>query len=247
MTDYDALSAEFYDASARGTGWSAALRLPTAVTIRFRPSVGPLIDLGAGSGLSTLALADACTTAEIIAVEPSQAMRAVLMARVLDRWELRDRITVLPGDITHPELPEVWGGLTARGLMGHIDDDQRRLLWRLLAARLAPCAVALVDEVPQERPVSGRRHRIYDSSQIQGRREYETVIDLDTTGPARNVVTHTVRDRATGRVLASLQHDHRLYPISRGGLAEELAWRGLVATPVEGGCLMVQRAEDAAR
>ena len=47
------------------------------------PSAGPMLDLGAGTGLSTVALADAVPDATILAVEPSPALRAAVLPALL--------------------------------------------------------------------------------------------------------------------------------------------------------------------
>lgn len=71
MNDEYAVTAEFYELTAAGH-WEA-LRPALATALKSAVvEAGPVLDLGAGTGLSTVA----------IAVEPSAAMRAALGVRL---------------------------------------------------------------------------------------------------------------------------------------------------------------------
>lgn len=240
-TDYDALSAEFYDASARGSGWAGELALSARVLAGFDPDAGPLLDIGAGTGLSTIALAEALPRAQIVALEPSRAMRAVLLSRVLGRPETKDRVTVLPGTLDSEFLPPRWGGMTGRGLLGHIPAEHRVRLWQLLAERLADGTHAVLDQVADHMPEPGRRE-IYRSATTQGELDYEVVIELDVAEDAatENLITSTTIHRPSGRLVASHEYRHRLSPVDVPTLDSELAKVGLVAHP-EGTLCLVSR------
>lgn len=69
------------------------------------PSAGPMADLDAGRGLSTVAIADALPTADILAVEPLPSMRAVLLSRLRGRPDLRTRVSVVAATVERAELP----------------------------------------------------------------------------------------------------------------------------------------------
>ena len=56
----------------------------------------PIIDIGAGTGLQTIQLAEAFDDHEVLAIEPDAAMRVALMTRIADRPDLHDRVTVYP-------------------------------------------------------------------------------------------------------------------------------------------------------
>jgi hypothetical protein len=151
MFDPYAITAEFYDVLAvpRWATWAPALAHALAGA---DPSAGPLLDLGAGTGLSTVALADAVPDATILAVEPSPALRAVLLSRVAARPDLQRRITVLPTDLLGAELPARLGGAVAISMLGHLDPGSRASLWLQLAERLAPGAPAVIELQPPARP-----------------------------------------------------------------------------------------------
>jgi SAM-dependent methyltransferase len=151
MDDQYAITAEFYDILA-GPLWEHLGPAVVAALEGARSSAGPLLDLGAGTGLSTVALADAVPDAAILAVEPSPSLRAVLHSRLAARADLRDRVTVLPTDLAGAELPNRLGGAVAISMLGHLDRTARAGLWALLAARLAPGSPAVVELQPPARP-----------------------------------------------------------------------------------------------
>lgn len=138
-------SAEFFDLIAdphttTGSGPSVVRALAHLDT-----SAGPVLDLGAGTGLITEAVARAFPDAEIIAAEPAVAMRAALTSRVFSDPDLRHRVTVTDGAAPHLELPERLGAIVLCGVLGHLDDRERATLWRRLDERLAPGAPVVVE------------------------------------------------------------------------------------------------------
>jgi hypothetical protein len=151
MGDQYAVTAEFYDLLA-GPHWGAIGPVLANALAGAVPVAGPVLDLGAGTGLSTVAVADALPDATILAVEPSPSLRAVLHARLAARADLRDRVTVLPNDLAGAELPRRLGGAVAISMLGHLDRSARLALWRLLADRLAPDAPAVIELQPPARP-----------------------------------------------------------------------------------------------
>jgi hypothetical protein len=151
MDDQYAITAEFFDILAVSL-WDRMGPALAAALEGAQPSAGPLLDLGAGTGLSTVAIADALPDATILAVEPSPALRAVLHSRLVARADLRERVTVLPTGFAEAELPGRLGGAVAISMLGHLDRAARAGLWALLAARLAPGAPAVVELQPPARP-----------------------------------------------------------------------------------------------
>ncbi|XKK38859.1 class I SAM-dependent methyltransferase [Nocardiopsis sp. ARC36] len=108
------------------------------------PRTGPLVDVGAGSGLVTRQVAAAYPDCRVIAAEPAAGMRALLTGRVGDDPGLAQRVTVLPHAaerLLEPGvLPDRLCGVVICGVLGHLDPDLRRDLLRGLAERLAPGA-----------------------------------------------------------------------------------------------------------
>jgi SAM-dependent methyltransferase len=96
-----------------------------------------ILEIGAGTGLITTSLAS-WTPAEIFALEPSAAMRAVLLSRLNAHPELLSRVTVLPCDALSVNLDEPAEAAVMINVMYALDPDYRRRLWPALAACLAP-------------------------------------------------------------------------------------------------------------
>lgn len=140
---YDLLNSPFRADQLRALGH---------VQPRFRPQDGPVLDVGAGSGLNTAAVLEALPAARVLAIEPSRAMRALLLARLADRPEWAERVTVRPEDFAAAPLPNQLGGAIALGVLGHFDVGGRTALFEALAARLRTGGVTLVDLQAPERP-----------------------------------------------------------------------------------------------
>ena len=159
---YDEL-AEFHDLFM-DEPWRR-LRPALARAFGALPRDSLVLDLGAGSGMGTRVLAQVCP-AEIIALEPSRAMRTVLIARVADVPGMRERVTVIAGG-----APDAIEGLEARldgfvaaHVLGHLSAAERAATFAALAARMTEDAVGLVtvqDEAattePGEPPAERRR------------------------------------------------------------------------------------------
>lgn len=163
MTDDYAVAAEFYDLWAydqwkqTGPALSNLLRDVDATT-------GPVLDLGAGTGLATLAIADAVPDASIVAVEPSRAMRAALFSHVMSQPDLRSRVTIAPVSFSELLWPDQISGFVAMAMLGHLAPDERISLWNRLGEHLAPGAPAIVQLQPPARPerVPLERHTVVD-------------------------------------------------------------------------------------
>lgn len=170
MTDQYLAAAEYIDVMSRGA-WQYLAPALTTVLTTANPVVGPIVDVGAGTGLGTIAIADAAPDTDIIAVEPSAALRAVLLTRVVDDAALASRVTVLDTDLQHAELPYRLGGLVAMNMIGHLAPDARRRLWTMLAQRLPPDAPAVLNLQPPETPTTVPDTRF--TTVTVGRRVYE--------------------------------------------------------------------------
>lgn len=116
-----------------------------------RPDVGPLLDIGAGSGANTVHILRHSPHAELCALEPSQAMRGLALSRLAAYPQWHDRVTLWPDDFFSAELPERIGGALALGVIGHFDPGERQALLAELAARLPQGAPLVVDlQAPSE-------------------------------------------------------------------------------------------------
>ncbi|MFU8849521.1 class I SAM-dependent methyltransferase [Micromonospora sp. SL1-18] len=220
MKDGYEVSGEFIDVLS-GPAWQV-LRDPVRAALRgVDPEHGPVLDVGAGTGLGTQILADACPAATVLAVEPSPVLRAVLLSRVAADADLRDRVTVLADDALGAPLPERLGAVLAANMIGHLPPQERREFWHRVAARLAPGAPLVVNlQPPAELAVVG--FTTFGAVRI-GRYTYEG------GGAAEPVGAHTVTWRMSYRVLDAgvvlREHtvDYLWHVLSEHDLRAELA------------------------
>lgn len=172
--DLYAVNAEWYDAVAAQM-WSALGPALEQVLAPLSTSRGTVVDVGAGTGLGTRILAGAAPTCEVVAIEPSPALRVGLMSRIMADPDLQERVTVLPTDSdgAAASLPSSLAGLLAVNMIGHLDAAARTRLWQLLGSRLDPDGIAVVGlqppgrpEVVPERDFAGQRvgRRVYAGS-----------------------------------------------------------------------------------
>ncbi|MEH1015696.1 class I SAM-dependent methyltransferase [Micromonospora sp. CPCC 206060] len=230
-------SGEFLDLLSRDA-WEA-LREPVAHALRgVVPANGPILDVGAGSGLGTLVAAGTVADAEILAVEPSAVLRAVLLARVAADPDLRRRVTVLPGDAGTVAPPDRLGAVLAMNMVGHLSPEQRRAFWHRIGERLAPGAPLVVNLQPPATaavvPTS-----VFARQQV-GQYVYEGSGGAEPTAP--DVVTWHLRYRvldAHGQVLRDLTADYDWHVVAPRMLLDELSEAGFTA---ERGALDVVRA-----
>lgn len=141
-----------YVAVLLGVAWQGLGPALAAALDGLDPSAGPVIDVGAGTGLGVRVIATALPDTEIIAVEPDRALRVALLAAVGSDHDLRRRVTVLDADLLAAELPSRIGGLTAMNVIGHFSPADRNRVWTLLAQRLAPGGRAVVNLYPPHTP-----------------------------------------------------------------------------------------------
>ncbi|MER7054154.1 Gfo/Idh/MocA family oxidoreductase [Streptomyces sp. NPDC000351] len=164
-------SAEFFDlvaAEHTATGSAPAI---AALLADADLSTGPVVDIGAGTGLVTEAVARARPDAEILACEPAVGMRAVLTSRVFSDPDLRSRVTVTADAAPDLDLPDRVGVVLLCGVLGHLDADERARLWRLVRRRLAPGGLVVVELMQFEEPSTLPETRL--ATATAGRHRYE--------------------------------------------------------------------------
>ena len=149
--DAYAVSAPVYDllnASFRPGQVAALERLIPLV----RAESGPVLDIGAGSGLNTVFVLERLPEARVYALEPSTAMRALVLTKVAAHPEWFDRVTIRPEAFGAAPLPDAISAAILLGVLGHFSPDERAALFAALAARLPEGGAALTDLQPPCRP-----------------------------------------------------------------------------------------------
>ena len=153
MGDVYETSGEFMDVLS-GPMWQV-LREPVLAALgEPRAGQGPVVDMGAGTGLGTRVLAAAWPDAEILAVEPSPIQRAVLLARVASDADLSERVTVVAGDATGVPLPTPLGAVVALNMLGHLDRAARARFFSRVGRRLAPGSPLVLNVQPPATPTA---------------------------------------------------------------------------------------------
>ncbi|MFJ8806393.1 Gfo/Idh/MocA family oxidoreductase [Streptomyces sp. NPDC102490] len=164
-------SAEFFDLVAAEHTATASAPAIAALLADADLSTGPVVDIGAGTGLVTEAVARARPDAEILACEPAVGMRAVLTSRVFSDPDLRSRVTVTADAAPDLDLPDRVSVVLLCGVLGHLDADGRALLWQRLSRRLALGGLVVVELMQFEEPLTLPETRL--ATATAGRHRYE--------------------------------------------------------------------------
>lgn len=227
-------SAEFLDVLSR-PAWEA-LREPVLAALQgIAPDAGTtLVDLGAGTGLGTLVLASAAPLADVIAVEPSTALRAITLARVAADAELSRRVTVVPGRAEDTDLPAHAGAILAMNMIGHLELGDRRSLWDRARRSLRPGAPLVVNTQPPAEPVPVPDTGF--SGVTVGRLTYLGSGSAEPSGPesVRWRMRYRVED-PTGTTLRELTVAYDWYVVSPSALRHELQAAGFQVVVMDHG------------
>ena len=131
------VTAQYYDPLMSAAHADVDKRI-AAVLADLEIGVGPVVDIGAGTGLSTSLIASVLPDADILAIEPDPSMRAALMARIWSDEDLRARVSILPFDGLSAPLPDRISGAVLSASLVHFSSAERSKLLSLLAERLGP-------------------------------------------------------------------------------------------------------------
>ncbi|MEV6983675.1 Gfo/Idh/MocA family oxidoreductase [Sphaerisporangium sp. NPDC051017] len=176
-----AASAEFFDLVAAGHTATASIPAITEALAKVDLSEGPVVDIGAGTGLVTEAVARARPDAEILACEPVAGMRAVLTSRVFSDPHLRRQVTITADAAPELDLPDRVGAVLLCGVLGHLDEERRRRLWERILPRLSPGGVVIVELMGLETPLVLPEARM--ATARAGRHRYEWWFSGAPDGP----------------------------------------------------------------
>ncbi|CAL9609498.1 hypothetical protein SUDANB121_05620 [Nocardiopsis dassonvillei] len=233
--DYYSPAAEFFDLVGHRHLVSSAPALRAALT-GLDTGHGPILDIGAGTGLVTATIAEILPSARIVSAEPSPVMRAVLTSRVFSDPGLRGRVTVLPEPAQELPLPDSLSAVVIFGVAGHIPRPERIALWKRLADRLPAGAPIVVELMGVDTPRSIPFVRM--CREAVGEQVYEWWISGEPAGEGVmrwRTEWRVFRDGERVRTVAD-EYDWETFGVDR--LAEEsgltvkrLAQTGREATP----------------
>ena len=164
---------EFYDLSALSQIGNKKIVLNKFADM-VKDLDGIILDIGAGTGKTTIEMANMICDKEIIALEPSAYMRTAFMARLMEHNEVKERISLLPIDVGKYSFRDKISGVMCMGVLGHLKrDEQEKLLYKLdknLNINV-PILIELLEPKFLVAPVGSRI-----SVATQGRLRYETYI-----------------------------------------------------------------------
>ncbi len=147
---YGEATAEFYDLLATGMWETFGLQLLDLLA-DVDPSLGPVVDVGCGSGAGLAYLDAAVPGVAVHAIEPSKAMRTALHARLSLDAHQRAITTVVPFAFASAPLPATASAVVVSAALGHLSPPERTRLWTYLANQMAPGAPAVIGVLPPYR------------------------------------------------------------------------------------------------
>ena len=198
------------------------------------PVGGSALELGAGTGRITLAVAERAAT--VCCLERSPTMRAVLLAKLAQRPALWDRVTVLPGSAPFFRLDRRFDYIYLAGVLEHIPPADRAKLFATIAEHLVPGGTAAMDMVLTE-PAPDMPERELTEVRL-GECRYVHSMRANRIGPDLSRLHITYRTFHQGELIATeavtrFHHMHRPGPV-----LADLAVAGLV--PAEGPVPMIE-------
>lgn len=163
---------EFYDMAA-GSQPAIAENILKKFADMAKKNAGIILDVGAGTGKTTIEIAKLLPDKEVIALEASKYMRIALMSRLAEHEAVRKQITVLPWTAEQYDFKEEISGILCMGVLGHLKKEQQNF-WRKLGGLLKPGVPVLIELLNQRFLNVSKGSRI--SVATQGRLRYETYI-----------------------------------------------------------------------
>jgi phospholipid N-methyltransferase len=148
---YAAATAEFYELLATAH-WQRTGAELAGLLAGVDPAAGPIVDVGAGTGIGLSYLLDAVPGADVYAIEPSRAMRTAMHTRLLLDPALSGRVSVDPRPL-RDALPERASAVVLSAVLGHLGDLDRYRLWRFALERIPAGAPVVVEVLPPYRPI----------------------------------------------------------------------------------------------
>ncbi|MER7168878.1 Gfo/Idh/MocA family oxidoreductase [Micromonospora sp. NPDC000207] len=221
-------SAEFFDLAARDHVERSGPAVVAALA-GVDPADGPILEIGAGTGLVTEAVARAFPQAAVVAAEPEAAMRAILTSRVDAQPALRDRVSVVAAAAQDLELPPRLSAVVLCGVLGHLDAEARRRLLAELRRRLPPGGPMVVELMGLSEPVTMPPVRLV--TRRLGEHRYEWWMSGEPVGPDRMRLDTTWRVRRGDEPVREVHDSYLWFTVT---VAQVAAEAGLEHEPLPG-------------
>lgn len=178
------------------------------------PVGGSALELGPGTGRITLEVAK--RAASVCCLERSPAMRAVLLAKLAEQPRLWDRVTVLPDSAPSFELGRQFDYIYLAGVLEHVPEAERPLLFSSIARHLAPGGVVAMDMV-LTMPAPQMQERDLDTVRL-GDCRYVYSAQAERLGPDLSRLRMTYRtyhreELISTEVVTRLHNMHRPGPV----------------------------------
>jgi len=228
---YDA-AAGYYDLFATLRGESA---LPSvSFFTSLAPADGDVLEVGAGTGRITLPIAE--RAARVHALEPSCAMRSVLLAKLAGRPALHSKVTVLPLAAPTFRLGRRFDYALAAGVLQFLSPSQRRQLFATLTLHLRHGGTLALDMVCDGTAQDLPRHLIEDVA--VGECRYTLHCAATAFDQSRSRMSFTYTTWHNGHVIAAETAERDVYAHGHAEVSEDLEAHGFMvvdATGAQGG------------
>ncbi|MFJ9523166.1 class I SAM-dependent methyltransferase [Kitasatospora sp. NPDC101801] len=230
------MSAEFYDLlQAEDDRRRAERRFAHAA----RRAVTGVVEVGAGSGIVTQVLL-AASAVPVHAVEPSPAMRSLLLSRLAAvRADRRARVTVHPHPLQEAGLEQVADLVVASNVIATLDPATRRELWKHVCASLVPGGLLLFDPPPTALPADIQHGTTLGPVRVGPDHYYAEIRHTPERGIIRAEFAYRVERE--GRVLRREHETFDLWPADPALITEELHQAGLHPVRAPGPDLIAAR------
>lgn len=106
---------------------------------------GWVLDIGAGTGLSTAAVLRILPNARVMAIEPDPAMGAVLMTRVVADDLMRHQVSIIPAGLSEADTPDRFDAVAMISTLHNFVPEDRQRFWQLFSDRLSPVNRAVIE------------------------------------------------------------------------------------------------------
>lgn len=110
----------------------------------------------------------------LIALEPSAYMRIAFMAKLMESKDKLSQITILPYSIEQYSFEEEISGILCMGVLGHLNMEERKHLWKILDDKLKKNVPILIEVLDPRFLEIKKGTRI--AVAFQGRLRYETYV-----------------------------------------------------------------------